>query len=102
MKAFSNYAEVQVNTGSVEKLPVGGYVITIKSVKYEDNSARVKQIILFSPLILQRESTRATTLRDLRMILTRIRSGRVHTDFQFLQMMDHRMMVMQSLDLRAL
>ena len=40
MKAFSNYAEVQVNTGSVEKLPVGGYVITIKSVKYEDNSAK--------------------------------------------------------------
>lgn len=42
MKAFSNYAEVQVNTGSVEKLPVGGYVITIKSVKYEDNSAKGK------------------------------------------------------------
>ena len=42
MKAFSNYAEVQVNTGSVEKLPVGGYVITIKSVKYEDKSEKGK------------------------------------------------------------
>lgn len=40
MKAFNDYADVKVNTGAVEKLPVGGYVITIKSVKIEDNSAK--------------------------------------------------------------